>query len=82
MQRVRNQNNNSMKHEGGDRDTLIRTWRQINGSMNNTAKDLDHTELTKSIDRDGGDDDDGDDIKNEQEWMRENEGDSTAAFPL
>lgn len=34
-----------MKHEGGDRDKIKRTWRQINGSMNNTAKDLDHTEL-------------------------------------
>lgn len=41
--------------------------------MMKTAKDLDHTELTKSIDGDS-DDDDGGDIKNEQEWMREKEG--------
>ncbi len=46
---MRNQNNNSMRHESVDREKLNRAWRRCkkNGSMIKTAKDLDHTELRK-----------------------------------
>lgn len=46
---MRNHNNNRMRREGVDRETLKRTCRRCkkNGSMIKTAKDLDHTELRK-----------------------------------